>query len=316
VKERGKPPSGKDYLFWSMAETGSREKGNFQPARKFIEEGFPFSVVLSTQKFGSEADYTLRHAVYSLWLAVHLGGFGSRSRRMAGSLSPLRVQSIDGLTFGLTKSDPKEIAEELSANLRIIRQSLIQDLRDETNLSGVPSFDILNPAYCKIWVLGKALKADVELNFVGHMLQEFRNQVETSASRVFQWLRGQNIEPIERVQFGLPIVYRFVKKENNQSKVIANGTVIAGMKKGDQIEKIERRASPLWISALRSPDNQVIVTATFFNSQFLPRGADLMMDKRKDLPLINPPDVSSSENSPIMKWIKQKFPKAVEVDYA
>ncbi len=302
VKEN--PPQGKSYLFWSLAEIGKPGSPRHQPAREYIPEGYSFSLSMTSFQVGTEAERSLRHATYALWLTIHLGGVGARSRRLAGSLSPSRVLRINDLTFGMERSDPNLVAQQLANNLTIIRQSLSKDFGAEANFSKFPLFDVLNPAYCRIWVLGIAPNWESALNFVGKKMQDFRCRREPDHKRVAKWINGLAIPTVERVQFGLPIVYRY---SNGLS-----GTIIAKERQEGKDVKIERRASPLWLSAIRCQDGKIIVTATLFINQFLPPGSKLAIDKNDEVPLVNPPN----ETNLILDWLRQDFPKAVEVKYA
>ena len=299
------PPPGKDYLFWSLAESGKREKGNYQPARIYIKEGGTFSVVFTSRLTTNQSTYALRHAVYSFWLAIHLGGIGARSRRLAGSLIPKSVQPIEGVTFGVSSSKIPDIVNYLSENIQIIRDNLKQDLHlnQKTLTSEFSLYDILNPKYCQIWVLGVYPNSEKALNDIGDKLRAFRRSSAPDNQEVFKWLsKRQRIATVVRSQFGLPLVYRF---KNGPS-----GTIIAQLRKDDQTEKIERRASPLWLSALKCTKDQVAVTAVLFRSQILPKGAQLAINSKDPFPTTSPP----AGFSLIEEWMKL-FPNRQEVNY-
>jgi len=304
-KGRQKPPPGKDYLFWSMAESGSRERGNYQPARKYIQEGKTFSVVLASRFSHNPSSYELRHAVYAFWLAVHLGGIGARSRRMAGSLIPKKVQTIEGITFGVGSSKIEDIAKYLNENIQIIRDNIKRDLSLSPKLPGgqFSRYDVLNPQYCQIWVLGVYPNSETALNEIGSKLRDFRNRRDPDHREVYKWLSNkQKIKTVERSQFGLPLVYRYT---NGPS-----GTIIARLQQGSESDKIERRASPLWLSALRCGDGRIAVTAVLFRSQLLPTEAKLAIDRKEFIPAISQP----AGLNLIEEWIKS-FPNRKEVKY-
>ena len=116
--------TGRDYLFWSMARSGSVEKGNPKPARWYFPSGTSFQVTLSARG----TDITgLKQAIAAFWLLTQLGGIGSRSRRCAGSLAVQTVENnITPLSFNVPENaqalkiqleqgirDVKQIAKEL-----------------------------------------------------------------------------------------------------------------------------------------------------------------------------------------------------------
>lgn len=304
-KAGGKFPSGKDYLFWSLAESGKIDKGNYQPARKYIQEEKTFSVVLASRFSHNPSSYALRHAVYALWLAIHLGGIGARSRRLAGSLIPKKVQTIEGVTFGVGSSEIESVVEYLKENIQIIRENIKQDLGLNPKPPGgqFSRYDVLNPQYCQIWVLEIYENSETALNKVGSELRDFRNRRDPDHREVYKWLSNkQKIKTVERSQFGLPLVYRYI---NGPS-----GTIIARLQQGGESDKIERRASPLWLSALRCGDGRIAVTAVLFRSQFLPKDAQLAIKSKEPFPTIPPP----AGLNLIEEWIKS-FPNRKEVKY-
>lgn len=85
------PKSGSDsgYLGMGLWESGRKEKGNFQPARQYINENTMFSVRLVLKPTLAEEDkQSLQDALVLLGL---IGGLGSRSRRAFGSLALLKL---------------------------------------------------------------------------------------------------------------------------------------------------------------------------------------------------------------------------------
>src|SRR5207237_8977667 len=82
--------TGKGYLLWSMARSGSIERKNLKPARWYFPPGTIFEVTLSVR---GQDDIKFKQAIAAFWLLAHLGGVGSRSRRCAGSLA---VQTVKG----------------------------------------------------------------------------------------------------------------------------------------------------------------------------------------------------------------------------
>ena len=289
-RERRLPPPGKDYLFWSLAQSGSVERGNFQPNRKYIKEGFTFSVILSSRFSSNQTDRALRHAIYSLWLSLNLGGIGARSRRMAGSLAIKEPVVINDIEFGVPSSDLDDVVQYLERNLLVIRNGLKEDCKtsEPLSISQFSKFDILNPKVCKIWILDSYKNSTEALNGIGDILRKFRSRREPD-----------HIETVERAQFGLPLVYRYSDK--------TTGTIIAEHNEA----KIERRASPLWLSTLNCKDGKVFSSAVLFYSQFLPEGSKLAVKNKNSIQKIPPPEKFDL----IEDWIENSFPNRREVNY-
>ncbi len=135
----GKPvirPTGKDYLYWSMKET------NDEPAHQYFPPATSFNLVLSGRPGTSTTAFEM--AVKALWLLIHLGGVGSRSRRTGGSLSVVEPFQLNDLSFSLTSG--KLAKRELSTGLKIV-------LGESSTVRNLPQYDILSPGACSIWLV-------------------------------------------------------------------------------------------------------------------------------------------------------------------
>jgi len=250
-------PSGTDYLFWSMAESGSPERGNYQAARQYWPPGITFELELLARPGAADGDEALRRAAAALWLLVHLGGIGARSRRAAGSLSA--VGSVEGaaLSFGLQGRTVSEVARELGEGLGRVR-ALFGPL-GQRSPSVPPEFDLLHPRSCRVWVLGLWPSSERAVEQIGAAMRDFRGRCEPDHRNVARWLNGGEIPTVERAAFGLPLPFRYSSGPSG---------VVQGP--GD----LDRRASPLWLKLSRAPGGCVGV-ATLFKSRFLPEGAGL-----------------------------------------
>lgn len=94
----GNDPSG--YLGLGLRESGSAEKGNFQPHREYIKEGQQFDVqLLASVSLSEVAIQQLRDALTAWGL---FGGLGSRARRAFGAVAiqSLNNEHFDFITVG------------------------------------------------------------------------------------------------------------------------------------------------------------------------------------------------------------------------
>ncbi|MDH7578753.1 MAG: type III-B CRISPR module RAMP protein Cmr1 [Bacillota bacterium] len=292
-----KQPTGRDYLYWSMAESGKPEKGNYQPPKQFYPPGACFDLILALRLGEENPDKIFKRVTVALWLLVHLGGIGSRSRRTGGSLSVPEKVEIEGLEFYLIANNTAETAFQLGKGLKRLREFL--GTPDFPHVPSVPSFEILHPDVCKIWVLGVYKSWEDAVENIGCALRDFRTYAEPDHTNVADWLKGNPIPTVERAIFGLPLPFRY------------SGGGLSGSVRGRLKEPtIERRASPLWLKVSKTANGEYAGIATLFKSAFLPANEKLYI--RKDLPSITPP----KSYSLVEQWIKKSFPKCQEVDYA
>lgn len=299
--ESGQPrrqPTGRDYLFWSMGESGRVERGNYQRPKQYFVSGTTFDLVLSARYGARNADTAFEQAVASLWLLIHLGGIGSRSRRAGGSLSVRQPLEAEGLQFLLPVSTVNQAVQQLSAGLGTIRNRL----SGRACLSARPAFDILHPEVCRVWVLGSWRSPEAAVEAIGAALRDFRSRREPDHSSVAKWLQGHRILTVERAAFGLPIPYRY--SDGGPS------ATIQGVR-GDHRTYIERRASPLWLKVSKAADGAYIGVATLFKSAFLPEHASLTAKQQTPVPPIDPPQGYAL----IEDWVATCFSASQEVYY-
>ena len=158
--------TGRDYLLWSMAESGKGQ--DYKPDRWYFPEGTQFNVVLSEHILDSAAPQALPSAVASMWLLTYLGGIGSRSHRCAGSLT---VQHIKGnginLPFGeaASREELQMFLQQGLQEIRTLYASHLQRLKKQDStipLTHAPFDSLLLPRaddlsssshYCRIWIL-------------------------------------------------------------------------------------------------------------------------------------------------------------------
>lgn len=290
---KNRPPTGRDYLYWSMDRSGRKEKGNEQPPKQFYPPGGTFDFILGIRPGMAGNEAIFWQATGALWLLIHLGGVGSRSRRTAGSLSSVQPSTIDGLDFILTARSVAEIAQQLGRGLSTLRQKLFA-IR-VLNFQDMSEFDVLHPTVCRVWVLGAWQNAQDAVDAIGTSLREFRERREPDHTNVARWLRNEQIPTVERAAFGLPIPYRY-------SNAGPSGTL--------QGTNVERRASPLWLKISKTTRGSYVGIATLFKANLLMKGEGLFAKTRG-----RPPVVMLPENYALIEQWITSFPTCQEVRY-
>lgn len=295
-------PAGRDYLYWSMAESGGNNRNRYQPPKKYNPEKSSFQIILSSMLQNEAA---LQKAVASLWTLVHFGGVGSRSRRTAGSISAISPAEFAGLNFQLQSNTPQKIAEELYEGLKKAQEMIGLPSKP---VKAVP-FDMISLQYdiFQSWVLGSWNTSAEAVAAIGASLRDFRTYRN---DEVFKWLNGKTISTVERTAFGLPIPYKY-----------SSGSKPEGVIQGKK-DEIERRASPIWlkVSKTSGTPSKYIVVATLFKSEFLPKNQKLAATSVKNKTHATPPPIAPPKDySLIEEWIeearndKANFNQVVEV---
>jgi CRISPR-associated protein Cmr1 len=226
----GRPPSGRDYLYWSMAESGRAERGNYLGPKQYWPAKSVFNLILSPRPGAPNASDTLDRAAAALWLLLQLGGVGSRARRTGGSLAAREPVEAYGLRFRLSGPDPAMVADDLATGLRRVRAICAGAAEGPPSpaITAPASFDILHSATCRVWVLGVWPSADTAVEKLGGLLRDVRAKLPLH----------------ERAIYGLPMQRIGTKA-------------------------VDRRASPLWLT-VTSAGGQYAGIATLFYSTFLP----------------------------------------------
>ncbi len=277
-------PTGKDYLFWSMAASGRKGTDRYQPAREYLEPGTKFQITLRARLESDEPK--MRQALAALWLVGNLGALGSRANRGAGSVYFEFVAPFNDLPSSVC-STPAELRDALSKGLAACLATLGQGVawRQATT---VTLFDTLAPGACRIWVVAgnpKWRSYTDALNGIGGKLRDFRSYRNPLGQRdhdaVLNWMKTGGKGPeIKRAIFGLPIPFRY--SNGGPSDVIVS-------------EVSDRRASPLHIKLARLADGSYVGVLTLFKSTFL-NGARLRLQSRKQWTAPTPQDYSVIEN--------------------
>ncbi len=291
-------PTGRDYLYWSMAASGRIQTESYQAPKQYWPDEMTFELQLQKRTGGLRDEQALLWATAAAWLLIQFGGVGSRSRRTAGSLSSTRLQEISGLRFATTATSCVQLADELTQGLKFVR-AMFPTASSAASVSDPSSFDILHAQACRIWVLGMWADSSTAVESVGAALRDFRSYREPDHANVARWLGGDAIPTVERAAFGLPIPFHY-------SDGGPRGTVQGRLRN----PTIDRRASPLWLKITRTLDGRYAGVATLFKSALLPAGEKLYAKTRGGpLPPVNPP----TDYSLIEKWVASAYPNASEV---
>ncbi len=236
------PNTGYGYLYWALAESGEEE--NYLGSKQYFQPGTQFKLTLTARSSNNEK--SLKQAATAAWLLIRLGGVGACSRRLAGNLQVLQepTGSYDGPKILSSASSLGEVVKELKAGLHGIWE--IMEKRN-SDPQPMPEYDALLPNHFRVWVLGEWSTVRAAQDALGRALKEAR----------------KNIALDQRALFGLP----------------AQNIVLTA--KPNRQTKIDRRASPLWLTVapLRNSERCVVV-ATLFKSRFLPNGTQLDLSSK------------------------------------
>lgn len=215
----------------------------------------------------------------SFWLMTRLGGLGLRMRRGAGNLRLLAEP--DGWPAALPPAlvraaAPADYAAELATDLARLRRAF--DWDPTTTLRDKPSFSILHPAACQIYVLDQVYDSwETALDTLGRAFMAFRSRQPEDYAAVKGALTRPNwrISGVKRSVFGLPLMFYFsslykqlleqgVPQRDARSR--ASGQIVP--------RRDQSRASPLWVRVVRLNGDQpaYAVQMALFHSQFTSDG--------------------------------------------
>lgn len=207
-ESRGREVSGKDYLLWSMAQSGSTERRNFKPARKYLRSGTRFQVSLSVR--GSD-EFLLKQSIATFWLLAHLGSLGSRSRRCAGDFA---VQSVKNNITDFRFDAPKNV-EELQTRLTQGIQLARTLYATQAVLIRETPFDVLSQHTCRIWILHDTrqlwMSSDAAMRAIGDSLQRYRAGINPLSRRKIFGLPLKNVSDDRRAS---PLQLRLIKLQD------------------------------------------------------------------------------------------------------
>lgn len=254
------------YLFFSARHTKK------EPERKaFVpRQSFELSILYQSE---------IKPVYASLWLFSHLGGLGSRSRRGGGNLQVLRSEPAETISEGLPTlavgaKTPEELQKELAQGLKLLREWAAKSFNGSVDprFDGLPSFVVLHPDYCRIWVVNKTFDSwDEALDTWGREMQSFRKRCGLDYKKVKDAVEGKSegMQQIERAAFGLPIVFYYPSLKLSATL---------------QGSEHDRRASPLAIRLIKlagAKEKYALVIMHFINP-LLPFGENLKLRYKRN----------------------------------
>lgn len=285
-------PEGLDYLFWSLGESGNKERDNWQPARQYIEPGTRFVLKMKPRLGIEDAEEKLRQAGAALWLLVQLGALGARSRRGAGSLVACHASGAQELPEFKPPSSARELQTQIENGLKQICALVSRS----GSCSSPSSFDVLAPELCRCWVIAEKqpwASYQSALDGIGAQMRDFRGYRRPDHDTVRGWMElGRTPPTVERAAFGLPLPFRYSRG--------GPFDVVQG-------QKHDRRSSPLWLHVTRLSNGRYVGVATLFKSAFLAPSELIQLQQRKRTTL--PP----SDYTLIEQFVA-KFPTYLEVN--
>lgn len=239
IDELDESNTGTRYLWYFTHPTLTEKEDKYDPSedRRYIVPGARFEVQLLVRPdlfAGEDSEEALREAARAFWLLAHLGGIGLRSRRMAGAFEADLVESPEHLELPSFDA-PSGYDDWFTGQLQ-------QFGAGAQSVSARPQFDALTAGHFGAWRLG--ISED-----------SWEDLVEAIGDK-FESHRG-DLDIPEKVGLGLPMV----TPEGTESiDVTQNGT------------SVDRRASPLWLQAVRRPNGELDAVASFMESQFAAGG--------------------------------------------
>jgi len=264
-------PTGKDYLFWSMAASGRPGTPRYQLAREYIKPGSTFTVQLRSR--GLQKKDVLEKAAATLWLVANLGALGARANRGAGSIEVKVKNPIGSLGFRQC-STIEELGQYLADGIRRCLFLISGSTTWRAHVDA-PDYDVLAPGAAEAWVVSTPLNgwktAAEALEGIGSKLREYRTHRSPLGrgdhDAVLDWLEGEGKTPqIKRAVFGLPIPFRY--SDGGPADVIVP-------------EHGARRASPLRIRITRLTTGRYVGVLTLFKPRFLEEDVRLQLQTRK-----------------------------------
>ena len=246
-----------------------------------------FTLTLAVRR-SKEPERDLEQVAAVLWVLTRLGGIGARSRRFAGGVQVANVQSAHNSQSFVSRlpvraTSPRELADDIAEGIRAARRIFaIQQLA----VPAPDQFDVLHPDRCQIFVLEQDFESWQDaVEKIGQVYQSFRalRQPDYSVIKTAMTSGNDLQGTVERAAFGLPVPF-FYRSLGNRT-----ATLQAAVSQGNNISKIDRRASPLWMRAVKLSNGKYAVVFTWFKSQFLPANAEFLLTERKQ------PDLRGSQ---------------------
>lgn len=187
---------GLSYLWFSMRGSGGRRP---KPARQALgaRNSLKFSLSFSTRPDPRNREQQRKNlliAANCFWLAVNLGGFGSRERRGAGSLRVTQIHCQDVDENELPKFPmnyrenlvPKFLRGELSKSRRNCYQLLGFDIENLPTIDQLADLEILGKYTSKVYFLKEPYETWQEvLEDVGTRYKNYRQSLGLENRAIF-----------------------------------------------------------------------------------------------------------------------------------
>jgi CRISPR-associated protein Cmr1 len=266
----------------------------------------PDSVFTLQLRFFDDSSSTQQLLIASLWLLLHCGGLGARSRRGFGSLRCLSPPSALNLSLHLP-TDPQQLGRHFKEGLQRIQQvfsryalsrgissSQLSDIFSTARAS-VPSFSCFHHWEAALITKDSWTSWNSVLDDMGQFLRRFRNNSLPSGSLRAQTPDYTNVVTyylptqiggtwhlqharvsswdLQNDAFGLPIQYRSNSRSRQVSTQNQRFDISAIVKWRLGSEEHDRRGSPLIIRPLSLGNGQYAVILLILKSEFLPEGA-------------------------------------------
>lgn len=207
--------------------------------RDYIKDGYEFELTLI-----SVDEEAFKKACASLWLAMYLGGFGTRARRGGGNIEVTEVKDNKTFELEFQCNDSKNLPNWLRENVK-----KVSEIINGTTQAKSFCFNYTNLSFSRFILAKQDKKNWIEaLSEVGKIYMDFRNKHRKDIFDVGV--------------FGLPVVY-------GKNQLVSKGH--------------QRRASPLIIKVLHCKSNYYWMVLRMAG-EFLPESDVLKFNNKSQKP--------------------------------
>ncbi len=268
--------SGWNYLGFSLDQRFKRDQD--RPKRRYITENERFTLEVSFHPLAREDDK--KKFLAAMWLAFNLGNFGARARRGFGSIGVESVVDEEGKVkeniFGLrfTPNNGEDFEGWLRENLKKIKKIFGGECRG----NGPCMWENGVFKICYMIETSKNLKdytnkirgrrnkkqnylpnvSDM-LDIMGFLMASHRKRYKSDYNKIKELInkpknshKSQNLQ-MEKVVFGLPILYTLFLNENKRKKEKLRAIINLEVK-----GEVTRFASPVIFKVLELDKNKFV----------------------------------------------------------
>ncbi len=208
--------------------------------RPYIKDGYEFELTLTSMD-----EEAFNKACASLWLAIYLGGFGTRARRGGGNIEVTGMNTNNSINFICEAKDPSQLKKFLEINLIEVKKIC------GINANSVKP-EYTNLKNSKILIFEPKNNWKEALNFLGEKYREFRTNNKT---KIF-----------ETAVFGMPVMHSM-----GSVRIVP----YVNVNKSERLS--ERWASSLIFKVIKSSNNYFPVIV-----KLSPGGVDYIGKERKE----------------------------------